>query len=276
MVRYRQAIPKEKPELNETKLVSIPIDRIRPNPYQPRKSFSDDGIQELTNSFKAYGQLQPINVRMTSVGEYEIVAGERRLRAAKCAGWTHIDAIIISAYEQDSAIIALIENLQRENLHFLEEAEGFNNLLIDHGLTQDELAKRLGKNQSTIANKLRLLKLPKAIKDSVIDGRLTERHARALLRLTDENMQMRAIEIIKEKKLSVKDTEGLMEHMINKAEKQDPAQKQNVIRLFRDCRLFINSIKEIINQMRSSGLPVEYDMVEQDGAYMISITIPRK
>jgi len=142
-------------------LEMIPIFAIRPNPYQPRKYFSDEAIADLADSIRQIGLLQPINVRRAGEGGYELIAGERRLRACKLAGLTEIKAIILdSAYDRDIAMIAMIENLQRENLHFFEEAEGYQSLIREHGFTQEELATRLAKNQSTVANKLRILKLP--------------------------------------------------------------------------------------------------------------------
>ena len=147
---------------------NIPIDMIKPNPYQPRKNISIKGLEELAQSIKQYGVIQPITVRRSSSGGYELIAGERRLRAAKMAGLDYICSIIIDTYEQDSAILAMIENLQRENLHFLEEAEGYASLIEDHGFTQEELAVKLGKNQSTIANKLRILRLSGKIKEILI------------------------------------------------------------------------------------------------------------
>ena len=150
--------------MREREVARIPIEAIRPNPYQPRRVFAQEALEELCASIKQYGLLQPISVRKAGNDAYELIAGERRLRACRMAGLTAIDAIVFSAYEQDSAVIAMMENLQRENLHYMEEAEGYQNLIRDHGLSQDELARRLGKNQSTIANKMRILKLPLTVK----------------------------------------------------------------------------------------------------------------
>jgi ParB family chromosome partitioning protein len=162
----------------QSTLEVIPVDYIRPNPYQPRRVFSEESLNELAQSIKRYGLLQPIAVRKLSQNYYEIIAGERRWRAVCRAGFTHIKAVVQSAIDEDSAMIALIENLQRENLHFFEEAEGYMSLMKEHGLTQEELARRLGKNQSTVANKMRILKLPAAVKDQISQYKLSERHAR--------------------------------------------------------------------------------------------------
>ena len=158
----------------EDELTAIPVDAIRANPYQPRKYFSDESLAELANSIKLNGLLQPITVRQTGTGKYELIAGERRLRASKLAGLSEIKAIVVSnAIDQDIAMIALIENLQRENLHFFEEAEGYQSLIREHGFTQEQLAARLSKNQSTIANKLRILRLSRVVKAKLLEVNLT-------------------------------------------------------------------------------------------------------
>ena len=180
----------------------IPIHAIMPNPYQPRRSFDSESLEGLTESIKKYGVLQPITVRRLFSGEYELVAGERRLRASALAGMLKIPAIIANLNDSDSAVVALVENIQRENLSFMEEAEAYRNLLYQHGLTQEELALSIGKTQSSVANKIRLLKLSKLIREIIKDHRLSERHARALLRLKTEEEQLKALEKITTKKPS--------------------------------------------------------------------------
>jgi len=260
-----------------SKLEYISIDLIRPNPYQPRKIFTEDSLDELTQSLLSYGQLSPITVRRTGYSHYELIAGERRWRAAKRAGFTHIKAIVQNAVEQDSAMIALIENLQRENLHFFEEAEAFLNLIRDHGFTQEELAMRLGKNQSTIANKLRILKLPRKVKENIIMGKLTERHARSLLRLHNEEMQLKLILQIRENNLSVKITEELVESALKRLygevpeSQQDPV--QNVLFLIRDPKLSVNAIKKTCDKLKSSGIELNYAAFEQQEKITLKIDI---
>lgn len=253
----------------------IPIDAIRPNPYQPRKVFSEDSLEELSQSIRQYGLLQPINVRKINHNHYELIAGERRLRASKRAGFTHIRAFVQNAVEQDSAVIALIENLQRENLHFFEEAEGYLNLMRDHGMTQDELAKALGKNQSTIANKLRILKLPKRVKEIILANKLTERHARALLRLHNEEMQIKLVGIIKNKNLSVKLTEELVEKTLRKLYGEIPEERsgQRVLFLMRDYRLYLNSIKRVVAALKKSGANITLDAKDMNEKLLINIEI---
>ncbi|MGI6161759.1 MAG: ParB/RepB/Spo0J family partition protein [Christensenellales bacterium] len=272
MIRYKQTITKERIQEDQQRLVRLPIAQICPNPYQPRKNFSQNGIDELSRSLQQYGLLQPISVRTTETG-YELIAGERRLRAAKKAGWTHIDAILVNAYEQDSAMLALIENLQRENLHFLEEAISYLNLIREHDLTQEELAHKLGKNQSTVANKLRLLKLPAAVRCSVVVNRLTERHARALLRLKSEEAQLKAIEVIRMRNLSVKATEEYIEKLL---EPKGAYRRPRVTRIYRDYRPIINSFRELAKKMKQEGVSTEFDVEEIADQYSIHITIIKK
>ena len=171
-------------------------------------------------------------------------------------GFTHIKAVVQSVIDEDSATIALIENLQRENLHFFEEAEGYMSLMREHGLTQEELARRLGKNQSTVANKMRILKLPAAVKDKVTMYKLSERHARALLRLHNEEAQLKLIRDIKAKNLSVKLTEELVERTLSKLYGEEPvsAGQQNVVCLMRDYRIYLNTIKKALSHIKRTAL----------------------
>ena len=265
--------------MREREVARIPIDSIRPNPYQPRRVFSQEALEELCASIKQYGLLQPISVRKTGNDTFELIAGERRLRASKMAGMKYIDAIIFSTYEQDSAVIAMMENLQRENLHYMEEAEGYQNLIRDHGLSQDELARRLGKNQSTIANKMRIIKLPMPVKRMLLQYNLTERHARALLRLHDEEAQIKVIQIIVAQGLNVKATEDLVERTISRmygiAEEEESEKKPSRISGFvRDTRLFVNSIRTIVQQMTDAGLAPRFDASEQENGVDIHIWVP--
>lgn len=265
--------------LREKEVMTIPIDDIVPNPYQPRRTFTSESLEELSQSIRQYGLLQPISVRKLKKGGFELIAGERRMRACRMAGWTHIDAIIFNAYEQDSAVIAMIENLQRENLHYMEEAEGYQNLIRDHNLSQEELARRLGKSQSTIANKMRILRLPVQVKRILYQYSLTERHARALLRLHDEAMQLKIAKIVAEQSLNVKRTEDLIEKTINQmygiAEEDKPVCEKKVSSFIRDARLFINSIKSVVSQMNDAGLSPTYERREREDGMELVIFIPK-
>lgn len=267
--------------MREREVARIPIDAIRPNPYQPRRVFAQDALEELCASIKQYGLLQPISVRKLGSDSFELIAGERRLRACRMAGMKFIDAIIFSTYEQDSAVIAMMENLQRENLHYMEEAEGYQNLIRDHGLSQDELARRLGKNQSTIANKMRILKLPMAVKRMLLQYSLTERHARALLRLHDEEMQMHVIQIIVQQNLNVKATEDLVERTISRMygiekeeEEQSRTRPSKISGFVRDTRLFVNSLRTVVQQMADAGLNPKLGSRDKEEGMEIKIWIP--
>jgi ParB family chromosome partitioning protein len=255
----------------------IPVDYIRPNPYQPRRVFSEESLNELAHSIKQYGLLQPITVRKLSHNYYELIAGERRWRAVCKAGFTHIKAVVQPAIDEDSAVIALIENLQREDLHFFEEAEGYQSLMKEHGLTQEELARRLGMNQSTVANKMRILKLPISVKDQISAFKLSERHARALLRLHNEEAQLKVLHEIKQRNLSVKLTEDLVEKMLSKLYGEEPPEinRQNVVCIMRDYRIYLNTIKKALARIKKSGVKVSFSATESKEKLSISIELAK-
>jgi len=255
-------------------IIHLNVTEIAPNPYQPRRFFDKDKVHELSQSIKEYGVMQPISVRIINGNSYELVAGERRLRATKLAGLSTIPAIIINISEHDSAALALIENIQRENLNFIEEAIGFYNLLNDYNITQEELARRLGKSQSTIANKLRLLKLSKSIHKTLLENGLTERHARALLKLTSEQEQEKAISTILKNNYNVKQTEDLVERMLENEKKS----KRNIkiTRKIKDFRLFSNSIKQSINIMEEAGFNCDYIVEENENELEIMIRVNKQ
>lgn len=253
----------------------IPIDKIRPNPYQPRRVFEKEQLDELANSIKEYGVMQPITIRYINGTSYELVTGERRLRASKIAELETIPAIVVEITDKDSAVIALIENLQRQNLNFLEEGEGYQNLMVDYGITQEDLAKRLGKSQSTIANKLRILRLSPKIKKMILENDLSERHARALLKIPDEKLQLEAIEKIIKQELNVKATEQLVDEVMQKIlDNNLPKEQQKVKRFISDIRLFTNTIKQAIEVMNKSGVDAMYLMEQREHVYEIKINIP--
>jgi len=256
----------------------IKIENIRPNPYQPRKQFNKASLEELCESIKEYGVLQPINVRQISSSTYELVAGERRLRAATMAGLEEIPAIIVNVNDNNSAIMALIENLQRENLSYMEEAEGYSNLLNEHNLTQEELAQKIGKSQSTIANKVRLLKLPPLVKKILADNNLTERHARALLKLHDEQLQLKVLKHVCEKGLNVKKTEQLVERAIEKytrSEKEKVEEKKRT-KAIKDIRIFVNTVRQAIDLMKKSGVNAKAAQLDRGEYIEFIVRIPKK
>ena len=204
----------------DLKIEHVAIDRVIPNPYQPRKVFSDAALQELADSILEHGLMQPITVRMIG-NSYELIAGERRLKASKLAGLETIPAVIVEVTTKDSAVLALIENLQSENLNFLEESQAYHKIMQDYGYTQQELAATLGKNQSTVANKLRVLKLSPMVQKLLVENNLTERHARALLKLPNEEYQLMALEKVIKQELNVKRTEQIIEQMLVDITKED-------------------------------------------------------
>lgn len=256
-------------------IVRLPIDAILPNPYQPRRFFDETALAELAESIRAVGLLQPVTVRRAA-GAYELVAGERRLRACRLAGITHVDAIVMTAREQESAMLALIENIQREDLSFLEEADAYQALIRDHGMTQEQLARRLARNQSTIANKLRLLKLSDEHRALIASSGLTERHARALLRLGDEGERGAALQRIIARQLNVRQSEELIETAVQKRE-AEAKQKNRVARVICrviDPRLYINSILAIVDQMKNAGFVPELNQLKDETGIVITLRIP--
>jgi ParB family chromosome partitioning protein len=254
----------------------IPVESIRPNPNQPRHRFDDDMLTELAESIRLYGIMQPISVRMLEANQYEMVAGERRLRAVKSLDMTTIPALIINVTEKDSAILALIENLQRENLNYIEEAKGYEQLISKYGLKQQELANQLGKSQSNIANKLRLLSLSNNVQELLLGANLTERHARVLLKLEKEEDQLKLVERIMNEKLSVSQSEKLINKILadQNLSNDDLAEKVVVKGYLKDIRLFTNTIKQAVDMVKHTGIDINYQIKQTDEAYEISIRIP--
>ena len=251
------------------------IEDVIPNPFQPRKTFKPEALQELASSITEYGVIQPLLVRQVN-DKYELIAGERRLRASKLAGLDNVPIIIKELSDKEMAERAMIENLQREELHFFEEAEGFQQLIANFSFTQEELAQRMGRKQSTIANKMRLLKLSTQARTALFQANLTERHARALLKVEDEKTQLELIQLITEKALNVRDTEVLVEEVL--AEKMPPAKAKNNKRVsvIRDVRIFLNSINDIAGQMKKSGLKVKIKQEQDDEFITIKMVIPKQ
>jgi len=252
----------------------VSIELISPNVYQPRKHFNEETIEELSQSIKAYGIIQPLTVRKSGENRYELVAGERRLRAAKKIGLEQVPVIIIDITDKESAAIALLENLQREDLNFLEEAMAYYNLIQDHSYTQERLAQMIGKKQSTIANKLRLLKLDKEITSILVENKLTERHARALLRLPNINIQKKVLKIVVNKSLNVKNTEELIEKELLKLCRTEVAAdgKKKIKGIFAP-RVYINTIKQVFDKY---GINAEYKSKELEDSIEVTIRIPKK
>lgn len=247
---------------------AVPLNNIRPNPYQPRTYIEEEKIDELAQSIKTYGLLQPIIVRVVQ-NEFQLVAGQRRILACRRLGWTEIPAIIRELSDSAMATVALIENLQRENLTFLEEAHGYERLLREFHLTQEVLAQRLGKSQSTIANKLRLLKLPAAVKDRLSGHEITERHARALLKLSDESAQLRIVQEIINLGYTVQQTERRVAELLSQKDSGAVRERKKVI--IRDIRIFLNTVRQAVSILESGGLDAK--VREQDFGDYLEVTI---
>lgn len=262
----------------------IPINDIRPNPYQPRKYFNQSAIEELAVSIKNYGILQPLSVRKIGQSSYELIAGERRLRAAKLLELETVPVIVIEIVDQDSALLALIENLQREDLNYIEEAQSYYHLINDHGLTQEEVAQKVGKTQSTIANKLRLLRLSEPVRKMVIDKSLSERHARALLRLPDEELQMEVLDKVIKNKLNVKKTEELIEKTRQKLiegnndlENQNNRKKSRArVKSYINFRIYVNTIRNAFEEIKKTGIKATFEQKDHDEYLEIKIKLPKK
>ena len=268
-------INKQKQQIHSKSVViEIPVSLIRPNPYQPRKVFNRFALEELCESIRSYGILQPITVRRMADMFYELVAGERRLRAAKIVGMRAIPAIVVDIGENDSAILALVENSQREDLHFLEEAEAYYNLLKMHSITQEELSKRIGKSQSTISNKIRLLRLPLLIRDIIKEKGMTERQARAISKLPDEEIQTKILKIVCEKGLNTSKTEELIESAIEKI-MQVKKGKRVLISAYKDLRIFVNSIKKVVSMMQRAGLNAQASQTDKGEYFEFNIRVQK-
>ncbi|KZL93025.1 nucleoid occlusion protein [Clostridium magnum] len=251
----------------------VSVDLILPNVYQPRKQFDEESLEELAQSINTYGIIQPLSIRKLGEDRYELVAGERRLRAAKKAGLTEVPAIIMDITDRESAAVALLENLQRENLSFLEEAEAYYNLIKDHSYTQEKLAELIGKKQSTIANKIRLLKLETEIRNILLENNLTERHARALLKLPTCDLQKKVLNIIIKKSLNVKKTEEFIEKELSKIIKDKNSTGRKRIKGIFSPKVYINTVKQVFDKY---GLSAEYKSKDLDDKIEITITIPKK
>lgn len=258
----------------ENKVIEIPTIQIRPNKTQPRKVFDEDELRMLAQSISTNGILQPLTVRRLSQSEYELVAGERRLRAAVLCGLTKVPCVLIKCTDKESAIFALIENIQRSDLNMFEEARGISRLIRKYGITQEEAAIRLGKKQSTVANKLRLLKLSLEDQDWIIQAGLSERHARALLRIEDEELRKELLSRIVAEGLSAKETEDVVMKLLCRATVQSP-QKQEKRFVIRDVRIFVNTINKAVDTMRLSGINAVSKKLETEEYIEYTVKIPK-
>ena len=258
---------------NKDEVIQLPISEIIPNRYQPRNIFNDEKISELAESIQEHGVIQPIVVRKYN-NQYEIIAGERRYRASKSIGLKKIPAIVRNYDDKQSASIAIVENIQREDLTAIEEALAYRQLIDLHGITQAILAKQMGKSQSTIANKLRLLNLSQEVQTAVLERKLTERHARALLQIKDEPIQLGILEKIIQDDLNVSDTEKLIEEVLNPKEKAPKT--KTITKIPRNYRLAMNTFKQAIMMVEKTGMSVKHSEEELEDSYVITISLPKK
>ena len=260
---------------NENKISDIPIIKIRPNKAQPRKVFNEEDLNALSQSIAENGILQPLTVRKVSTMEYELIAGERRLRASVMAGLRKVPCIVIKCSEKESAVYALLENLQRSDLGMFEEARGVSRLIRRYGLTQQEAAVKLGKTQSTIANKLRLLRLTYEEQEWIENAGLSERHARALLKLGDEGARREALSKIISENLNVQQSENLINLMLSSSPKSNKKQGTSKA-VIKDVRIFVNTINKAIDTMRLAGIDAQSDKTDTDNFIEYTIRIPKK
>ena len=261
----------------ERTLRRIRVSDIARNPNQPRKYFDPEAIAQLAESIRQYGVLNPLTVRRSPSGGYELVAGERRLRAARVAGLNDVPCLVIAADNEDSSAIALVENLQRRDLDFFEEAYGFKRLIDQYGLTQEEAARKVGKTQSAVANKLRLLRLSQQNMELIRSAGLTERHARCLLRLDNEQDRISATNYIIEHDLNVSRSEQYIDQLLlEKKEEQTSAvqQERKVVRLIKDVRFFLNTLNRAVGVMVDSGIGATVEQQESDDGLTLTINIP--
>jgi ParB family chromosome partitioning protein len=253
-------------------IIQVNIQDIIPNMYQPRKYFLEEALQELSQSIREHGIIQPLTVRKRGK-IFELVAGERRLRAAKLAELLEVPCAIVDITDTESAQIALLENLQREDLNYIEEAEAYFNLIQDHHFTQEEIANKMGKKQSTIANKLRLLKLSPKVRELCLFNQLTERHSRALLSLPEEALQLKIVDKIITSELNVKNTEELInKELLKLAGKQLTGKKIKKIKSVFPAKLYVNTIKQVFDKF---NIPATYNFDEKDDCIQITVNIPK-
>ena len=252
----------------------IPIEKIAPNPRQPRRHFDEVALRELADSIRSHGILQPLSVQKGENGTYILVAGERRLRAAGLAGLSRVPCILVRVDDKERAVLALVENLQRCDLHYIEEAAAIAQLIHTHKLSQEEAARHLGRSQSAVANKLRLLRLSADCVALLRRYDLTERHARAILRLTDEESRLTALRRIGEQAMNVAAAEEYIELLLHTAQTTKPERKN--LYIIKDVRLFLNSIKRSMDTMRLAGVDARCDRQDSDEEIVMTIHIPKR
>ncbi|MDO4545899.1 MAG: ParB/RepB/Spo0J family partition protein [Bacillota bacterium] len=255
------------------KTMEVPISLIRANGQQPRQEFGEEQLLELKNSIQEFGVLQPLILKREENGEFLLIAGERRLRAAALAGLDKVPAIIKNASEEEVGLIALVENIQRENLGYIEEARAYRQLMEKYGMSQVELSEKIGKNQSTISNKIRILNLPEDIQQILVENRLTERHARALLKVEDDGLRKVIIEKVVKHQFNVKQTEKLVEEYLSKKEVQE--KERNKIRHI-SYKLYLNTLRKTFNDMELREKGATFRQEDRGDNLRVTIIIPKE
>lgn len=265
---------KKFPRLLRGGIVYLSTELIYPSPVQPRKRFPQESLTELAASIAQYGVLNPLTVRKRS-GKYELVAGERRLRAARLAGLSQVPCIVIDASMEEASLLALIENIQRRDLDFIEEAEGISQLIRLFGMSQEEAARRLGKSQSAVANKLRLLKLPPDVLDALREENLTERHGRALLRLASPVEQRRALAVMVREHMNVAAAEEYIDSLCTPPETARKPERRTLF-VLKDVRVFLNTLTHGLDIMKQGGIAADMQKQETDSELILTISIPKQ
>ena len=261
--------------LDSRKIVSLPVGAIKPNPHQPRRQFEPEELRELGESIRLYGILQPLTVRKTGPTTFELVAGERRLRAAVLAGMENVPCILLNVDAEQSGLLALVENLQRKDLDFIEEAEGLRSLIRSYGMSQEEAARCISKSQSAVANKLRILKLPPDVLEKLRSAGYTERHARALLRLEEPEAQRKALEAIIAGDLTVAKTEAYIDALLRRGEEEKKKRKTPVV-VLKEVRIFLNTVTRGLSMMNRRGVRAVCERADTDNELVLTIRIPRR
>lgn len=278
-VSSKEESPQTEEAVSEAeKVVHITIDNIVPNRFQPRTIFDEEKIEELARTIQTHGVIQPIVVRSTLDDQYEIIAGERRFRAMKKLDWQEVPAIVRVMNDKETASVALIENLQREELTAIEEAVAYQKLLELHGLTQEALAQRLGKGQSTVANKLRLLKLPQPVQQAILERQITERHARAIITAKDEELQLTLLAQTVAEGWNVRQLEEQVHATLYPDQEDAPVRKKKAKRkvVSRDVRIALNTIRQSLTMVSNSGIQLTTEEEDTEEYYQITVKIPKK
>lgn len=265
---------RRKGEFLSTRVQYISLSQLTPNPQQPRRSFDEAALRELADSIRAYGILQPLTVRRTGEG-YQLIAGERRMRAARIAGLREVPCLVAQVDEQDAGMLALIENLQRRDLDCFEEAAAIARLISRYALSQEQAAEKLGKSQSAVANKLRLLRLSPAVLAKLREHHLSERHARALLKLPTEDDRLFVLSVIAKEQMNVAKTEEFIDAFLEKKRTQEP--KRGLRKLIvRDVRLFLNSVNHSLELVRGAGINAQTSQEETENEIVLTIRLPKR